>query len=177
MTINLNDILDFLVSRSAVGSNLGAQLEKMRDGTSSQSDPFRSRDEVEANMIRLAGIIRCVDAFAAKQEITPKGQAIEKINRTPQFAEGSIALGILRAYHERSSSPERGLVEVYRFLAKISPRAVPSIPQDCDDLLQAFRDGNAKRCRFIAAEAYADALLGLQNFVRIYNKKFNVSEL
>jgi len=171
--ISVHDVLDFLVSRGGTPSNLGAQLERMRDGTTGTQDPFRARDEVETSMLRMATIIRCVDEFEARLELSPKGQQIEKINRFAQLPEGRVALGVLRAYHERPSSPERGLVEIYRFLAKIAPRGVPSVPKECDDLLQAFRDGNAKRCRFAAAEAYADALLGLQYHVRLFDKRQN----
>lgn len=128
-------------------------------------------------MMRMATIIRCVDEFGQRIELNPKGQAIEKINRFAQLPEGAVALGVLRAYHERPSSPERGLVEIYRFLARIAPRGVPSVPKECDDLLQAFRDGNAKRCRFVAAETYADALLGLQYHVRLFDKRNNVTEI
>ncbi len=177
MSVSVHDILDFLVSRGGTPSNLGAQLERLRDGTTGTSDPFRAREEVETGMIKLAGIIRCVDAFEARDTLSPKGQAIEKINKHVRIAEGSIALGVLRAYHERPSSPERGLVEIYRFLARIAPRGVPTVPKECDDLLQAFRDGDAKRCRFIAAEAYADALLALQYHVRVYDKRNNVHEI
>lgn len=174
--ITVHDILDFLVSRGGTPSNLGAQLERLRDGTTGTQDPFRARDEVETGMMRLATIIRCVDEFGQRSELNPKGQAIEKVNRFAQLPEGAVALGVLRAYHERPSSPERGLVEIYRFLARIAPRGVPSIPKECDDLLQAFRDGNAKRCRFVAAETYADALLGLQYHVRLFDKRNNVVE-
>ncbi len=129
-------------------------------------------------MLRMATIIRCVDEFELRAELTPRGQAIEKLNRYAQLPEGRIAVGVLRAYHERQSSPERGLVEVYRYLAKIAPSAVPTVPREYTDLLQAFRDNNAKRCRFIAAEVYADALLGLQYHVRVFDKrKSNVIEI
>jgi len=175
--ITVHDILDFLVSRGGTPSNLGAQLERLRDGTTGTQDPFRARDEVETSMMRMATIIRCVDEFGQRPELSPKGQAIEKVNRFAQLPEGAVALGVLRAYHERPSSPERGLVEIYRFLARIAPRGVPSIPKECDDLLQAFRDGIAKRCRFVAAETYADALLGLQYHVRLFDKRNNVTEI
>ena len=39
------------------------------------------------------------------------------------------------------------------------------------DLLQAFRSESAKRARAVACEAYADALLALQNHVRIWNRR------
>ncbi len=173
LSISVHDILDFLVSRGGTPSNLGAQLERLRDGTTGCQDPFRSRDEVETNMLRMATIIRCIDEFEVRQELSPKGQDIEKLNRYAQLPEGRIAIGILRAFHERPSSPERGLVEIYRFIAKIAPRGVPSIPKDCTDLLQAFRDGEAKRCRFIACSVYADALLALQHHVRVFDKQQN----
>ncbi len=169
--ITVQEILDFLVSRGGTPSNLGAQLERLRDGTTGTQDPFRARDEVETSMLRMATIIRCVDEFERRLELSPKGQQIEKINRFAQLPEGQVALGVLRAYHERPSSPERGLVEIYRYLSRVAPRGVPTVPKECDDLLQAFRDGNAKRCRFAAAEAYADALLGLQHHVRLFDKR------
>ncbi len=173
MSIGVADRLDFLVGRGGVPSNLGAQLERLRDGTTGTNDPYRARDEVENNMLRMAVILRCIDEFSERQELSPRGQQIEKLNRFAQLPEGAIALGVLRAYHERPSSPERGLVEIYRFLAKIAPRNVPPIPKDCDDLLQAFRDGAAKRCRFLAAETYGDALLGLQYHVRLFAAREN----
>ena len=177
MSFGVHDILDHLVSRGGVPSNLGAQLERLRDGTTGASDPFRARDEVETSMIKQAVLLRCIDQFEARAELAPKGPTIEKINRFAQMDEGRIALEILRAYHERPSSPERGLVEIYKFLAKIAPRGVPTPPKDCTDLLQAFRDSEAKRCRFIAAEAYGDALLGLQHHVRLFNTRNNVMEM
>ncbi len=170
--IQVSDFLDFLVGRSGTPSNLGAQLERMRDGTTGLSDPFRARDEIESGLIRTANLIRCVDQFAERQELSPKGQEIERVNRDACWSEGALALGVLRSYHEWSSqSQERGLVEIYRFLAKVAPRGVKHPPAGSGDLLQVFREGKANRCRFMAAECYADALIAVQHHVRVFNDK------
>lgn len=168
MSVSVADVLDFLVSPGATPSNLGAQLERLRDGTTGIQDPFRSRDEVETGMIRMANLIRCIDRFEERPELNPRGKRIQEVSQGRN--EGAMALGVLRAYHEwSSSSQERGLVEVYKFLARTAPRSVPNPPKDSRGLLQDFREGKAKRCRFLAAEAYADALIALQQHVRIYN--------
>ncbi len=172
MSISTADVLDFLVSRGGTPSNLGAQLERLRDGTTGIQDPFRSRDEIESNMIRMANLIRCIDEFEARPVLSPRGEKTKDLNKYARRDEGSIALGVLRAYHEwASSSPERGLVEIYRFLAKIAPNGVPAPPKDSHDLLQDFRESKAKRCRFLAAEMYADALLAMQYHIRVYNDR------
>lgn len=170
--ITTADILDFLVSRGGTPSNLGAQLERLRDGTTGIQDPFSARDNIETNMIRMANLIRCLDEFEARPVLNPRGDKTKDLNKFARRDEGAIALGVLRAYHEwSSSSPERGLVEIYRFLAKIAPNGVPAPPKDSLDLLQDFRESKAKRCRYLAAEMYADALLAMQFHIRTWNEK------
>ncbi len=172
--IHVADFLDFLVSKGGTPSNLGAQLERLRDGTTGMQDPFRARDEVETGLIKTATLIRCIDEFTERKELSPKGQKIEQVNKHVRCNEGALAMGVLRAYHEwSSSSQERGLVEIYRFLAKVAPSFVPPLPVNSHDLLQDFREGKAKRCRFLAAECYADALIAVQTHVRIFNAKHN----
>ena len=182
MIVTVNEVLDMLVSKSNAPSNFGAQLERMRDGIQCAPDPFRARDEVEANMLHDACIIRFLDNFQAKHEFlsTTRKQrlgdagykTLEKLQCASKLPQGHIAVGILRAYHERATmSQERGLLEVYNYLVTIAPGAVPTPPKGTKDLYQAFRTGEAKRARTIAAEAYADSLLALQNHSRIWNKR------
>lgn len=181
MAIQVSEILDFLVGRSAAPSTMGAQLDRLKYGLHSSPDPFRARDEVESNLLHQAVLIRCIDDFAGRHEFavpargsqaTSSGYKIlERIQKACKKGQGDIALHILRAYHERcTQSQERGLLEIYTYLSQIAPMSVPTPPKDTIDLLQAFRSNEAKRARAIACEAYADALLALNNHVRIFNK-------
>lgn len=185
--VQVADVLDFLVAKSQAPSTMGAQLERLKYGIQIAPDPFRQREDVESHLLKQAGLIRCVDDFADRQEFNPPRKVdsagykiilkIQKETR-PQRAQGAIALGILRAYHERCTgvnNQERGLLEVYNFILSIAPRVVPSPPKNTDDLLMAFRTGTAKRARATAAEGYADALLALQNHCRVWNKKGGVT--
>lgn len=160
---------------------MGAQLDRMRFGVQTTPDPFRARDEVEANLLHQAVLIRCVDDFARRSEFSVPShlragnaggyKILEKIQKASKKGQGEIALCILRAYQERATqSQERALLEVYHYLASVAPGAVPTPPKSEPDLLQAFRTNAAKRARGVACEAYADALLALQNHVRIFNK-------
>ena len=171
MTVTVSDILDYLVAVTAAPSTFGAQLEKIKYGIESKPDPWRARDETEQHLIEQAGIIRCLDAFQAKREFSMSVKVLEKIQIATHYDQGALAVGIMRAYHERSTqSQERGLLAVYQFLATIAPAVVPLPPKGTEDLLQSFREGSAKRARSISAEAYADSLLALQNHVRHWNK-------
>jgi hypothetical protein len=183
LNIQVSDILDHLVTRYASApSTMGAQLERMRFGVHSTPDPHRARAEAEDHMLQQAVLLRCIDEFIARYEFSvpargPGSSAvgykiIEKIQKATKLGQGVIAISVLRAYQERcTQSPERGLVEVYNYLASVAPECVPKPPKGDMDLLQAFRSESAKRARAMAAEAYADALLALQNHVRIFNKK------
>lgn len=183
MSIQVSDILDHLVTRYASApSTMGVQLDRMRYGVHSTPDPHKARAEVEDHMLRQANLLRCIDEFAARHEfsVPARGPAaagggykiLEKIQKATKKGQGAIAIAILRAYQERSTqSQERGLVEVYNYLASIAPSVVPKPPKGDHDLLQAFRAETAKRARAMAAEAVADALLALQNHVRIWNRK------
>lgn len=182
MSIQVSDVLDFLVARSMAPSTMGAQLDRMRDGIQSAPDPFRARDDVENHMLQQAELIRCIDDFTSRQEfsVTTRQRAaaagykvLEKFQKSTGRRQGEIGIGILRAYHEWSTqSTERGLLSVYQYLAIIAPSLVPPPPKNLDtNLLQAFRIGTAKRARNVACEAYADSLLALQNHVRVFNKK------
>lgn len=184
--VQVADVLDHLVARSAAPSNLGAQLDRMRFGIQTTPDPFRARDEVENNLLQQAQLLRCIDEFSARHEfsMTTRQRAtsaagykvLDRLQKATKRGQGEIALNILRAYHERvtcsiGQSQERGLLEVYNYISSIAPEAVPAPPKDTEDLLMAFRTGGAKRARNMACEAYADALLALQNHCRVFNKK------
>ncbi len=179
--ITLDDILHTLVCQSSAPSSMGSQLERLRHGVSITPDPFRARDEVESKLLQDAALYRCASDFANRQELRGTGsqtfKALEKVykatsNKPPM---GTIALRVLRAYQERCTvSQERGLVEVYNYLASIAPTAVPDPPKDQDNLAQAFREGKAKRARGMAAEVYADAILALSGFLRVWNRNETV---
>lgn len=183
MLIQVSDVLDHLVTRyAAAPSTMGAQLERMRYGVHSTPDPYRARAEAEDHMMQQANLLRCIDEFTARNEFSVPARGpgsgncgykiLEKFQKTTRRGQGAIAISILRAYQERcTQSQERGLVEVYNYLASIAPDAVPKPPKGDQDLLQAFRTETAKRARALAAEAYADSLLALQNHVRIWNRK------
>lgn len=185
MTIHVHDILDFLVAKSSAPSTMGAQLDRLRYGTQIEPDPHRQKEEIENRMLQQASIIRCFDAFREKERFSFPGQTfgctslyktLEKIQKVSRRGQGALAEGILRAYHERvtcyrGSSQERGLVEVYNYISTIAPTAVPKPPKAEKDLLQAFRENTAKRAKSVAAEAYADSLLALNQHVRVWNKK------
>ncbi len=183
--IQVADVLDFLVSsRSHAPSTMGAQLDRLRFGIQITPDPFRARSEVEDHLLQQAVLLRCIDEFSKREEfsITTRQRkaadagykALIKIQAlaTVLRSQGSIAIGILRAYQERAKgSQECGLVSVYGFIHDIAPKSIPIPPKGDEDLLQAFRSGAAKRARNMACEAYADSLLALQNHVRVFNKK------
>lgn len=174
MAVSIDSILHFLVARTSAPSSFGAQLDRLRFGVHSQPDPFRARADVEDNMLAQAQLLRCLDEFTARQDFGSLYKSLQKVQlkSSPKLDQGYIALGALRAYHEWcSQSQERGLVEVYRFLEKISPGYVPPPPDDEPDLLQAFRTNKAKRARSRAAEVYADALLALQAHTKSWNRK------
>jgi len=174
MSVSVADVLDNLISVSAAPSTLGAQLDRLRLGTHSAPDPFRARDDVENHLIQQAALIRCIDQFTARQVLPiPRPAIIEKIQKETHTDQGRIAVAVLRAYHERSTrSQERGMVEVYRLLARMAPETTPPSPtEDTLDLVQLFREGKARRCRAFSCEAYADSLLGLQQHVRIWARK------
>jgi hypothetical protein len=172
MIVSVNDILDHLVARSAAPSTFGAQLDRLRFGTHSAPDPFRARDDAENHMLEQASLLRCIADFEQRQEFGSRYGTLERIQRGARLPQGYIAIGILRAYHEWSSqSEERGLVEVYRYIATHASAIAPGVPKGETDLHQAFRTGKAKRARNLAAEAYADALLALQAHVSAANRK------
>lgn len=184
--VQVADVLDHLVARAGAPSTMGAQLDRMRFGIQTAPDPFRARDDAENNLLRQAGLLRCVDDFAARHEFSVSTRqrvasaagykVLDRLQKATKRGQGEIALGVLRAYHERvtcsiGQSQERGLLEVYRYIASLAPDDVPAPPKDTEDLLMAFRTGKAKRARNMACEAYADALLALQNHCRVWNKR------
>lgn len=165
---------------------MGAQLERMRYGVHSTPDPHRARAEAEDHMMKQAAMLRCIEDFKSRNEfhVPARGPAaggggykiLEKLQKHSRIGQGALAYGILQAYHERvtcsnTQSTIRGLVEVYQFIARIAPDGVPRPPKTDVDLVQAFRTDVAKRACSMAAEAYADSLLALRQFVEIYNKK------
>lgn len=171
--MQLDEILHFLVAKSAAPSTFGAQLDRMKYGVHITPDPIRAQAEAESSMLQQATLIRCVDDFAARQDFGPSYKQLTKIQRYARdVPQGYIAIGILRSYHEWASQrPERALVAVYQFLAKIAPDYVPDMPEGETDILDAFLNGKAKRARAKAAEAYADALIALQSHVTAHNKR------
>ncbi len=176
--ITVDDVLDAFVSRGGYApSSMGAQLERMASGISSSPDAFRARDESENAIMRQAGLLRVIADFGARKEFRERFETLKKLQRAtrPTMDQGAIATNVLRAYHERSTrSKERGLVAVYHYLTTIAPDVCPSPPKtarDVDDLVQAFREGTAKRARNLASEAYADSFLALESHLRIHNRK------
>lgn len=184
MTVSVADVLDFLVSKSRAPSNFGAQLDRLRFGIQSDPDPFRARNDVEDHLLTQACLIRCVDDFSSRHEfsistrqrkaadsgykVLSKLQEKALTKRTPQ---GTIALGILRAYHERClQNQDRGLVAIYGYLNAIAPEVMPTCPGE-GELVDLFRRPAGKKVRATACEAYADSLLALRNHVRVWNKK------
>lgn len=174
--IRLDDVLHFLVAKTCAPSSLGSQLDRLRLGFVPTPDPFRARADVEDKMLADAVVIRCVDTFSLRQEFVPTSgnyNVLQKIQNktTPPLGQGNIAVHILRAYTERSfQSSERGLVAVYQYLSSIVPTMAPPNKDDLD-LLQAFRQGQAKKSRALSCEAYADSLLALQAHIKVFNKK------
>jgi len=143
MSVSVADVLDNLISVSAAPSTLGAQLDRLRLGTHSAPDPFRARDDVENHLIQQAALIRCIDQFTARQVLPiPRPAIIEKIQKETHTDQGRIAVSVLRAYHERSTrSQERGMVEVYRLLARMAPETTPPSPtEDSADLAKQLVD-------------------------------------
>lgn len=180
MTLKVDDILHFLVARTSAPSSMGAQLERMKNGCSTAPDPFRARDEAESAMLEQANLLRAMDEFEKRDEFRSSNrndyrklhEAQRKCATSGRIPQGKIALGVLRAYQERATtSQERGLVEVYRFVRSIAPKSMPPPPKDEGDLAQAFRTGKASRSRDDAAEIYADALLALGTFLQSWNKR------
>jgi len=184
--VHVSDILDSLVARSSAPSTMGAQLDRVMFGIQLTPDPFRQKADAEDQMLQEAVVIRCIDTFSVREEfsVTTRQRkaadagfkVLTKLHDRSGKPQGSIAIGILRAYHERCTcskgqSEERGLVSVYQYLTSIAPDSVPPPPKNEPDLVMAFRTGVAKRARAMACEAYADALLALSGHVRAFNKK------
>ncbi len=182
MSVTVDDVLHNLVARGGTPSNMGAQLARMRDGITAEPDPFRARDDAESGLIQAATLLRCISEFGNREEFsvatrqrvaTAAGyKVLEKFRHVSKRGQGEIALGILRSYMEWSTkSQERGLYAVYGYLAGIAPSITPPPPKDCTDVLHAFRTGEAKKARNLAAEAVGDSMLALQTHVRLWNKR------
>jgi len=172
--ITVDDILHHLVARSAAPSTMGAQLDRMRFGLSSQPDPFQARDDAESRMMDQAALLRCMDHFATRQECRGKNamecKMLARIQRFTRMPQGAIALAVLRAYQEwRTYSDARALVAVYNYVRSIAPAVTPNPPDG--DIYQAFRTGEAKKAVAFAAEAVADSLLALQQHVATWGKR------
>lgn len=187
--IHVNDVLDHLVARSAAPSTIGAQLDRMRLGFQPTPDPFRMKSEVEDRLLEQAVLLRCISEFSERQEfsVTTRQRkaadagykVLTKLQEKAKIAQGTIAINILRTYHERAAAfraknvqgQEKALASVYYYLVALAPSVAPPPSLKDGDLETAFRTGKAKRARNLACEAYADALLALQNHVRVFNKK------
>lgn len=181
--IKVPEVLDFLVAKSCAPSTMGAQLDRLRTGVHLTPDAFRQKSDVEDHLLAQAVLIRCIDQFSKRESFSTSTRqrkaadagfkVLTQISESAKSrSQGSIAVGILRAYQERSTaSPARGLVAVYEFISSITPSLVPPLPKDIKDVVVAFDKGTAKRARSFACEAYADALLALEGHVRVFNKK------
>lgn len=172
--VRVESILDLLVSRSCAPSTFGAQLDRLRYGLSNTPDPFRAREDAEANMMEKAGVMRCLSAFSERGEFRTKTisyKGLERVQKATyaKLPQGHIAQEVLRAYQEWvGMGQERALAMVYGYLNRVVPELAPE--KASLDLVQSFRDGKAKRARDFAAELYADSLLALEAFVRVYNR-------
>jgi hypothetical protein len=134
---------------------------------------MRAQSHAEDKLLSEAPLYTFLLDFAKRDAFGLEYKTLHKIQlkSNPRLAQGYIASGILRAYHERctSSGEQRALVAVYEYIAKIAPRILPKLPAGEKDFLQAFRSGKAPRAHDLAAQAYADALLALKDHVRLRN--------
>lgn len=197
--VTVQDVLDVLVGRTSAPSNMGAQLERIQDAAFRISDRMQAMNLIDLDQDSLELPMRtakrqvanpsCVDA--AEQFAFMRAPAIHCLQdlcavkhthvlksraaiaalhkRAPDWTQGAIVVGCLRAYQERASkSKERGLAEVHAWSQRITG-AEPD--DDACELAEQFAKGKALRKRRAAAELYADCMLVVMGWVGIWNRR------
>lgn len=185
--LTVDDVLQALVSRTArIPSNCLQNSLKTTDlkkedfasevvgGVTMRKpkhvgDPWRHIDQAELSIGREIGVLRCMADLAAMKHTTTRRTFSlgELYQKAPHRAQGEIVLLCLRSYHERAlKSKERALAEVYAW-----SRRLEGLECDAATLAQDFREGRCARLRKKASAYYADALLILGEFIRIWNRK------
>lgn len=194
--VTVQDVLDALVGRTTAPSNMGAQLDRIRDKAFRIPDKTQAKNLIEEDQNerpvqkarRSVRDISCIDSaetFALMrapvlhciQDLCEVGHAHSLKSRAalaalhkqaPHWTQGALVVGCLRAYHEWAShSKERALAEVCAWLHRVAGAEAP----DAFELAQHFREGKAKRSRTRAAELYADCILVLLGWVGIWNRR------
>lgn len=151
--------------QDAVSEDGGAFPRKCK----TTADPWGAIDAAEFAIGREMGVIRCLADLEQSRHMTTRRTFafLEIYSRAPHRASGELILSCLRAYHEWAHhSQERALAEVFAW----SQRLI-GISVDALELAQHFRQGKCSKHRKQAANYYADALMTLGEFVRIWNRK------
>lgn len=182
--LSLEDALGLLSTRTMSPSTLGAQIERMQERAElgpmppdyngikpkpSTPDAVKAQADAENRMLRDAGVIRCLDAFACVERF--KGaENLKRVQRAVKAPQGAIATQCLRVYEPwRLLSQERALAAVYAWASVLLPDMFPPVKHD--DLAQGFREGKSTKARTKAADLYADCYLALAEHVVLWNRK------
>ncbi len=182
-SIEVNDVLEYLASRTQVPSSLGSQLEELKYGTSGTGG---GGGDAEQAMLNRANLANCVDELSKQQHV--KFACTDVL---PQFARkirarpGAVAVAVVRAYQPWHCDPDanrpagsekigvirgpdRGMAEVYDWMGTMdrsqkSPGTAPTA--------ELFREGTAKSAKIIAAQMLADAEIVVTEWVALWNRK------
>ncbi len=182
-SIEVNDVLEYLSSRTQVPSSLGSQLEELKYGTSGTGG---GGGDAEQAMLNRANLATCVAELEKQQHVKFACTDI-----LPQFARkirarpGAVAVAVVRAYQPWHCDPDanrpagsekigvirgpdRGLAEVYDWMREIdtSQKPVTGVPT-----AELFRDGLAKQAKILAAQMLADAEIVVTEWVTLWNRK------
>lgn len=183
-TVTLDEVLCFLMAKTATPSTFGQQIEKLEAGavggkpadgpqmhakaTFSQHDA----SEAENAIFQQVSLIRCVDLLGNMQQnrVMKDKSAMRKLQAHSWRGQGELIVQCLRTAEEwRLRSEPRALAAVYVWAGSLDPNTYPTVLHDEADLTQAFMVGKAKAARKKAAELYADCLLVLGEFVQQWN--------
>ena len=192
--VALEEVLCFLMARTGAASTMGMQLEQAEAiytgapanshfGTANemhvkapQADTWKAQERAESSMLENISVSKCVDALGQlrSSRIAKDRPALAKLQKAcPGRGQGELVVGCLRAYEEwRLKSGERALAAVYHWAGTMAPLTYPvALPEEHEDLAQAFRSGAAKRARTSASEIYGDCYLVLAEFVAHWNMR------
>lgn len=193
--LTVQDVLDVLVSGGIAPSNMGAQLERIRDKALRPPDKTRAKDFIydtgpqqaayeAGRVVHVRSVVRdvsCIDA--AEQFALMHAPVLRCIDALCEAKDSAAFRGrtVLKSLHERTGasfgSLTIGALRVYqerasksqeRGLAEVFVWRQRLLYQPADDanvLAQQFREGKAKKSRSIAAELYADCMLVLMRWV------------
>ncbi len=190
MVVNINDVLQHLVSKTAAPSSIGSQLDRLADNAADKErdaivtarprgqqygNPYLARDRQERAIADLAPIARCLADLARvnRCEYLEDKAELRRLRRAlPHRGDGELVILVLTAYQEwASTSDKRALAALYSWMHTVAPAMYPAPKMKQETLEWAFRGAEAKKAFQRASEAYADAKLVLDAWVTWWNRK------